>query len=114
MDADDMINDLSPVEQARLCGAVQAVVRHNAGFDTVLDDTMTGRERQRLAVAIGHALGNLEPENCERYGLTADEIRSWIAAGRPAGFSPGAPEPDFSEDPGAVIAIPKQQSDEPG
>ena len=107
-----MISDLTPAEQEQLQNAVQAVVRRNVGFDAALDDTIKGMQRQRLAVAIGHAVGNLGPQNCERYGLTVEEIRAWIEAGRPAGFIPRPPEPDFSEDPGAVIALSKQKPDE--
>ena len=105
-----MISDLTPAEQEQLNSALQAVVRRNVALDDVLDDTIKGKERQRLAVAIGHALGNLDLHNCDRYGLTTEETRTWIEAGRPAGFSSQPPEPDFSEDPGAVMAISEQKS----
>ena len=64
-----MISDLTPAEQEQLNSALQAVVRRNVALDDVLDDTIKGKERQRLAVAIGHALGNLDLHNCDRYAV---------------------------------------------
>ena len=48
-----MISNLTPAEQEQLNSALQAVVRRNVALDDVLDDTIKGKERQRLTVAIG-------------------------------------------------------------
>ncbi|HYG13134.1 MAG TPA: hypothetical protein VD885_03210 [Methylophilaceae bacterium] len=86
--------------------AVQGVVRERHTLADVLHATHVPQEAKlKLSIAIGDAIGNLDTHNCTQYGLTVEETRAWMQAGRPAGIAPAAPEPDFSEDPGAVIAI---------
>ena len=84
--------------------AVQGVVRHRHALDTVLHEAHVPQEaRLRHSVAIGDAIGNLDTGNCLQYGLDAEETRAWMDDGRPGGACPAPPDPDFSEDPGAVI-----------
>ena len=91
---------------AQLALAVQGVVRERHTLASVLHAAQVPAEAKlELSIAIGDAIGNLDTHNCAQYGLTVEETRAWMQAGRPAGIAPAAPEPDFSEDPGAVIAI---------
>lgn len=98
------IDALTADEKEQLIKAVQGVVRGHCPLDVVLHTAnITEQTRQRLSVAIGNAVGNLDDRNCSEFGLTAEETRAWMNAGRPTDVIPQAPEPDFSEDPGAVI-----------
>jgi hypothetical protein len=91
---------------AQLALAVQGVVRERHTLADVLHATHVPQESKlKLSIAIGDAIGNLDTHNCAQFGLTVEETRAWMQAGRPAGIAPAAPEPDFSEDPGAVIAV---------
>jgi uncharacterized SAM-dependent methyltransferase len=95
---------LTPSENEQLDQTVQGVVRGHLALNAVLHRAdMPEKTRQRLSVAIGNAIGNLDDRNCAEFGLTAEETRTWMKAGRLTDAIPRAPEPDFSEDPGAVI-----------
>ncbi len=102
-----MANEAAAFDYAdQLALAVQGVVRDRHTLASVLHAARVPAEAKlKLSIAIGDAIGNLDTHNCTQYGLTAEETRAWMQEGRPAGIAPAAPEPDFSEDPGAVIAI---------
>lgn len=91
-------------ERQQLNEAVQKVVRRHSALGAVIHELDIQPEAcYRLSVALGDAIGNLDERNCNEFGLTVEETRAWIKAGRSADTVPSAPEPDFSEDPGAVI-----------
>lgn len=85
--------------------AVRAIVCDKTTFEAAMKAAnIPEQDELELAVALGDAIGNLDLHNCADYGLSVEETRAWIRAGRPAGSVPSAPQPDHSEDPGAVIS----------
>lgn len=60
-------------------------------------------DRMGFSVILGDSLGDLNEHNCADFGLSEADTIAWMNDGRPAGSQPSAPEPDFSEDPGAVM-----------
>jgi hypothetical protein len=60
-------------------------------------------DKMEFSVILGDTVGDLNEHNCTDYGLSVKDTITWINDGRPAGSQPSAPEPDFSEDPGAVM-----------
>jgi hypothetical protein len=90
----------------QLAEAVRNIVCRRIAFDAVLHAANIPEPDQiEFSVALGDAVGNLDEHNCAEFGLSKAETRAWMQAGRPAGSEPSAPEPDSSEDPGAVISI---------
>jgi len=92
----------------QLAEAVRRIVRDRVSLDDVLHtDNIPEPDWLKFDVALGDAIGNLDLHNCTKFGLSVEETRDWIEAGRPASPPSTLPQPDHNEDPGAVIPLRK-------
>lgn len=88
----------------QLKAALKQIVRGRLGLITVIESAnIPESDKMGFSVILGDTVGDLNEHNCADYGLSEKDTLAWINDGRPAGSQPSAPEPDFSEDPGAVI-----------
>src|SRR5438045_2188137 len=90
----------------QLAQTVRQIVCKGAALDAALHEANIPEQDHLLfAVAVGDAVGNLDVHNCVDLGLSVEETDAWIKAGRPAGSSSSVLQPDYTEDPGAVIQV---------
>ena len=84
--------------------ALRKIVVERLAMDAVSKSlNIPASDKTAFSVILGDSLGDLNERNCSEYGLSEKDTIAWMNDGRPAGSYPSAPEPDFSEDPGAVI-----------
>lgn len=93
--------------------ALRQIVCDRLGLIPVIESAhIPESDKMGFSVILGDTVGDLDEHNCADYGLSEKDTIAWINDGRPAGSQPSAPEPDFSEDPGAVI--PDRETDDDG
>lgn len=98
----DKLTNFRYEDQLRV--ALEQVVCGRLGLVTVIESAdIPENDKMEFSVMFGDALGDLNEHNCTDYGLSEKDTIAWMNDGRPAGSHPSAPEPDSSEDPGAVI-----------